>query len=97
MNLDQLISVFEGASHGGRAAKPQGLGCDILTAVMPLKKDDSFLKEEYGGCVSAMLARQGCPERLSQHLLKPLGCCFPRWYRSGVGATKADLLCPSLS
>lgn len=39
MNLDQLISVFEGASLGGRAVKPGGLDCDILTTMKSLRKD----------------------------------------------------------
>lgn len=62
VNLDQLISVLEGASYGGRAAKPQGLGSDILTTMKPLKKDNSLFREEYGVCISAMSARRGAPD-----------------------------------
>ena len=65
MNLDQLISVFEGVSHGGRAAKPGGLGCDILTAMKPFRKTDSLFKEEQKVWFSAISNRLGCPGHLS--------------------------------
>lgn len=78
VNLDQLISVFEGASYGGRAAKPQGLGGDILTTLKSLKKDNSLFREEYRVCISSMLARLGVPDvQISIFLNKPQGSCFP--------------------
>lgn len=46
----------------------QGLGCDILTAVKPLNKDNSFFKKVYGVCISAMMGRPGCSGYLSQDL-----------------------------
>lgn len=46
----------------------QGLDCDILTAVKPLNKDNSFFKKEYGMCISVMTGRPGYSGYLSQPL-----------------------------
>lgn len=46
-----------------------GLDCDILTAMEPLNKDNSFFKKEYGVCISAMMGRPGCSGYFNQHLL----------------------------
>lgn len=77
MNLDQLISVFEGASRGGRAAKPWCLGCDILIAMKPMRTDNSLFKEEYGVCISATLADWGAPD-IKVSIFLSSGLLFPK-------------------